>query len=84
MGEIARFDAQYHRRIWRILGASLVMGAVLVAANGALSDLLMTAGWRYPALALLIAIGGVSYAIAGQFLGAFKLSELKAGLRRAG
>jgi putative peptidoglycan lipid II flippase len=41
---------------------------------------LQAAGWRYPALALLVALGGVAYFGSGFALKAFRWSELK-GLR---
>ncbi|MEP4197029.1 MAG: murein biosynthesis integral membrane protein MurJ [Aliishimia sp.] len=83
MGEMARFDARFHSRIWRILMAAAVMGMVLWFANEALNPVLQMAGWRYLGLALLITIGMGTYAIAGQLFGAFQLSDLKASLRRA-
>jgi hypothetical protein len=41
---------------------------------------LQAAGWRYPALALLVGLGGVAYFGSGFALKAFRWSELK-GLR---
>lgn len=82
LGDVVRFDARYHKRIWRICAASVVMGAVLIVTNNALAGLILTPGWRYVALLLLVSAGLVSYAFAGQLFGAFRLAELSAGLRR--
>ncbi len=82
MGETARFDARFFARLWRILLASALMGAALYGAGLVMAEALTTGGWRYLALAGLVALGGVAYAVVGQILGAFRLSELKAMLRR--
>ncbi len=82
MGDMARFDARFHKRIWRILAASVVMGLVLVVTSNALAGLILTPGWRYLALVVLVGTGMLSYAIAGQLFGAFALRELTARLRR--
>lgn len=82
LGDVVRFDARYHKRIWRIGAASIVMGGVLIVTNNAVAELILTPGWRYLALVLLVGAGMASYAIAGQLLGAFRMSELAAGLRR--
>ncbi len=81
MGDVARFDARFHKRIWRILFASIAMGFVIWAVNAALSPFLGLAGVRYFALAVLIFAGMASYALLGQMFGAFKLSELRQSLR---
>lgn len=81
MGEVARFDSRFHKRIWRILCASSAMGGVIWISNAALSPFLGLPGWRYLALFLLIASGMASYALFAQLFGAFKLSEFKSELR---
>ncbi len=81
-GEAASFDTRFKTRLPRIIAASLLMGAVLYGLEAVLSTLLETDGWRYAALAVLLVVGGTSYAIFGRLLGAFKPSELKASLRR--
>ncbi|WP_147125914.1 murein biosynthesis integral membrane protein MurJ [Shimia ponticola] len=83
MGDAAQPDTRFWDRSWRIILASLVMGAVLWGADAVLHDILRLPTWRYLALAALIAIGGVAYAVAGQALRAFTLSELKGSLRRS-
>ncbi|PIE13386.1 MAG: murein biosynthesis integral membrane protein MurJ [Rhodobacterales bacterium] len=83
-GAVARFDARFHRRLWRILAASLVMGAVLWALNLLLIGLLGLPGWRYLGFLILIAGGMISYFLTGQALGAFALHEFKSALRRGG
>jgi putative peptidoglycan lipid II flippase len=84
LGDVARFDAQFHKRIWRIVAASLLMGACLWAGNVSLSPALGLDWIRYIALVTLIGIGIVSYFALGQLLGAFKLSEIKGAVRRGG
>ncbi|MCH2163197.1 MAG: murein biosynthesis integral membrane protein MurJ [Marinovum sp.] len=83
MGDVAKFDVRFRRRIWRIVAASLVMGAVLFGANLLLGPWLAVAYVRFVALAALITVGIVSYAITAQLFGAFSLGEIKAILRRS-
>jgi len=81
-GETARFDDRFRKRIWRIVAASLVMGIVLIFADEALEVLLLTPWWRALGLAMLVAIGAVSFFGVGQLVGAFRLAEFKAAMRR--
>ena len=81
-GQAARFDARFHRRIWRILVASAIMGGALWMGNVAMQPALGTPFVRGFALLGLILIGSVSYFGAGQLIGAFKLSEFKSAMRR--
>ena len=60
------------------------MGICLWAAMAVLMPFLGTPGLRYPALALLIVLGMVSYFGTGQLIGAFRLSEFKSALKRGG
>ncbi|MDJ0823281.1 MAG: murein biosynthesis integral membrane protein MurJ [Paracoccaceae bacterium] len=82
MGTVARFDDRFRRRLWRVCLASAVMGGVLWGSLLVLGPLLATSGWRILGLALLIAVGMLSYAIAGQVLGAFRMAELRGVFRR--
>ncbi|MBL4812550.1 MAG: polysaccharide biosynthesis C-terminal domain-containing protein, partial [Rhodobacteraceae bacterium] len=82
MGTASQFDARFKQRIWRIIAASGLMGAVLWLAAMLMLPLLTASGLRYIALAVLVAIGLVSYGIFGQLLGAFRLSEFKRALKR--
>ncbi len=81
LGDVARFDARFHRRIWRILLASAAMGVVVWATNVSLSPIIGLDGWRYLALALLVLAGLASYAAFAQLFGAFRLSEFRAAIR---
>jgi putative peptidoglycan lipid II flippase len=83
MGDVARFNAQLRRRIWRIVAASVVMGGFLWAGNIALTPALGMPGVRYIALTALITIGIIAYFIVGNLFGAFKLSEFKKAIRRS-
>lgn len=82
MGDVARFDAQLRRRIWRICVASFGMGAVLWSASAFLSPFLGMPGWRYLALAVLVSIGMVTYFLLAHMTGAMRLGELKSAMRR--
>ncbi|WP_137699709.1 murein biosynthesis integral membrane protein MurJ [Marimonas lutisalis] len=82
MGDVARFDTRFRRRIWRIIAASVIMGAVLWGVNLLLGPWITAPGWRYLALAVLVGSGMVSYFLSGQLLGAFALHEFRAALRR--
>jgi len=81
-GDVARFDAQFHRRFWRICLASALMGAVLWGAGALMGPLFAIGGWRWLALLGLIAIGTVAYGLFGQMLGAFRMQEIRSRLRR--
>ena len=83
-GDVARFDDRFRKRIWRMVLASAIMGAVLWVTAALLTPFLGIAWWRALALAVLIAIGMASYFVAGQLFGAFRLSEFKAAMRRSG
>lgn len=82
LGDVARFDAQFRRRIWRICVASAVMGAVLWATTIALGPFFAMAGIRFIALAVLVCVGMVSYGFAGQVMGAFSLRDFRNAFRR--
>lgn len=84
MGDVARFDARFHGRIWRIIAASLAMGAVLWAAMVVMTPFFAMTGWRYLALLGLILIGIISYFGIGQIIGAFRLGEFRRAFKRGG
>ena len=81
LGEEARFDARFLSRFWRICAASALMGAALWGGWILLQPMLEAKAYRILALALLIALGMASYALAAFALKAVRLSDLKA-LRR--
>ena len=60
-GDVAQFDARFKSRVWRMVLASLIMGAALWGAASALDTYLALAWWRALALAVLIGIGGATY-----------------------
>ncbi len=84
MGAETRFDDRFRHRLPRICIASGIMGGVLWSVAWVGADALNTPGLRYLALLTLIAAGAVSYFGAGQIIGAFRLAEFKAALRRKG
>lgn len=81
MGPEAHFDDRMRQRLPRIVAASAVMGGVLWGGDMLLAEAMTLHGWRYAALAAVVAAGMASYAAAGAALGAFRLSDLKS-LRR--
>ena len=81
-GGAAKFDARFHKRIWRILIASAAMGVALWLGNAALQPMLGLPWWRGLALVMLLAIAAISYFGIGQLIGAFRLSEFKVAMRR--
>ncbi|MCP5085948.1 MAG: murein biosynthesis integral membrane protein MurJ [Rhodobacteraceae bacterium] len=84
MGQAAKFDDQLKRSFPRIVAATLVMAAVIFGVAQLQSGLLVTAGWRYIALAILIGCGIVSYFLAALAFGAFTRQSLTSVLRRRG
>ncbi|MGR3662088.1 MAG: murein biosynthesis integral membrane protein MurJ [Paracoccaceae bacterium] len=82
MGEAARIDARLLKRAGLILVASIGMGAVLLVAEYFLRPALATVGVRYAALIGLVGIGAVSYFAISHVIGAFRLSEIRASIRR--
>jgi len=82
MGPEAAFDDRLRRRLPRILAACAVMGATLWGVAWGLEGPLAEPGWRYPALALLLAAGMASYAGSVLLFRAYRLSDLRAAMRR--
>ena len=80
MGPEAQFDDRLMSRLPLVLMACVAMVLVIWAGAFLLQPWLQAAGWRYPALALLVGLGGVAYFGSGFALKAFRWSELK-GLR---
>ena len=83
MGAAARFDVRFKARIGRIVLAAILMGVVLMGLEVLLKPLLGTATVRYVALLILVLGGIVSYFAIGQMLGAFRIAEFKAAMRRS-
>ena len=82
MGTSAHFDARFKSRIWRIVLASLIMGAVLIAGQLLLNPMFGAGAWRYLALVLLVTLGVGSYFGTGQLIGAFKPADFRRSMRR--
>ena len=82
LGDTARFDARFRRRVWRVCLASAIMGGALWLGQLVLGPALAIPGWRFAALLALIVWGALVYAIAGQMVGAFRLAEFRDALRR--
>ena len=84
MGDAARLDKRFYRRIWRIILASLLMGAELWAAQLWLAEGLITPGWRYLWLAVLILSGFFTYFGSGLALKAFTIEDFRRSLTKQG
>lgn len=82
MGDAAMLDVRFTTRLWRIVAACVVMGAVLVGVELVLGDMLYSPRIRYGALAALVGAGIVSYFAAAQVIGAARLSEIRGAMRR--
>ena len=84
MGDAARLDARFRRRLGRIVVASVVMGAGLWALNLAFQPGAADSGTlRLLGVLGLCLAGLVLYGVAGLGLKAFTLGELKFSFRRA-
>ncbi|MGE4325348.1 MAG: murein biosynthesis integral membrane protein MurJ [Pseudodonghicola sp.] len=81
-GDVARFDARFRTRIWRICLAAAIMGATLWAAARLFDTALHTGGLRYLALTGLIVLGVVVYFGVAQVIGGVRLAEFAGALRR--
>ncbi|TKD26342.1 murein biosynthesis integral membrane protein MurJ [Rhodobacter capsulatus] len=83
MGDAARPDARFWRRLWRIGLVSGVMGVQLwFTADWLAPQLAQPGGARWGALGLLCGSGIALYFALGAALGAYGLGELKGMLRR--
>lgn len=82
MGSAATWDDRFRKRIWRIIGASALMGVLLTGVVIVLNPFFGVAGLRYLALAILVGSGIFGYFAFGQWLGAFRLAEFKSAMRR--
>ncbi len=80
MGDAAALDDRLRRRIPRIILASAGLGVVLYGLDIALEPLFAVT--RAGALALLILGGTIAYFILCQLIDAFRISELRAAMRR--
>ena len=83
-GDTVQMDVQFRTRIWRILAAAAIMGVVLWVFNVQLTTLLNVPWWRGLGLLILIVVAAVSYFGGGQALGAFRLQDFRAAVRRKG
>ena len=82
-GDVARFDTRFRGRIWRMVIASAVMGAVLWWAYAALTPFLGLDWWRALALVFLVAIGMISYFGVAHLIGAIRIGEIRKALGRS-
>lgn len=81
-GQAVEFDARFRKRLPRIVIASVLMGVVLYVMMFVLLSALNLPYWRALALAVLLITGGISYALIGQWIGAFDRTDFKRALKR--
>jgi putative peptidoglycan lipid II flippase len=82
MGDVARFDQRFWKRLWRIGIASWAMGAVLWGLTLPLHALLGAPGLDVIALVILILAGIASYFGIGHVIHAFRMSDFRSALKR--
>lgn len=76
-------DAQLKRRLWRLVGASVAMGAVMFFLNDLFTPYI-SGTWtiRTAAMLVLVGAGCIVYAVACFGTGAVRIGDLKALFRR--
>jgi putative peptidoglycan lipid II flippase len=81
--DLLSLDSRLMGKVWRILAAAVAMGVALWF-GGHLADDWMVGDWYHRAigLTLLCGAGGMVYVLASFAFGAYRLSELKAVLKR--
>lgn len=81
LGPAAALDARFKDRFWRMLVASAAMGVCIWLAARGLDGALHGPG-RVLALLVLVAFGMASYFGIGALIGAFRISDFRAAMRR--
>jgi putative peptidoglycan lipid II flippase len=82
MGDAARFDDRFLRRLPRIIATSFAMGGVIWTGARLMAPQLQAGGLRYLALFGLVVLGMFAYFAIGTALRAFGLADLKGAVRR--
>ncbi len=82
MGDAAKFDARFKKRLVRMIASAAGMGVILLVTSATLTPFFAMATVRYLALLALVLIGIVSYFGLGHLSGAFRLSDFKRSLKR--
>ena len=81
MGDAARPDDRFRRRLPRVIVASLAMGVVIWGLNIALAPL-FAGPWQWLALAILVGGGAAAYFGIGHLIGAVSFREIRGSVRR--
>jgi putative peptidoglycan lipid II flippase len=82
MGRAVHLDQRLIERTGRIGLASIIMGFVLLALAWVMQDMLQPGGHRYLGLLILVGVGMASYFATAQLLGAFRIGDIRASVRR--
>ncbi len=82
MGDVARFDKRFWKRLPRLILSSAVMGVVLWFVHITLASSLGTSGIRYIALLVLVLAGISSFFVTAHLTRGLRLSELRGAVRR--
>jgi putative peptidoglycan lipid II flippase len=83
MGDAAEPDARLRRAVPRIAAACAIMAVALVLGARALAPAFSDRLGQYPALALLVVLGFVSYTLAAFATGGLRFADIRAALRRS-
>jgi putative peptidoglycan lipid II flippase len=76
-------DAQLRRRAWRLLVAAVAMGVAMYFLNDLFQPYVTGPGLqRWAAMLVLVATGGVVYAVATLAIGAFRIADIRKLVRR--
>ncbi|MDE0590353.1 murein biosynthesis integral membrane protein MurJ [Halocynthiibacter sp. C4] len=81
-GTVARFDARFWGRVWRVVLAALLMGGALFGVQIVITPMFGTEGFGVLGLVILIGSGIVSYFGIGHLIGAFRIGDFRSALRR--
>ncbi len=81
-GDVARLDARFWSRLWRICLSSGIMGLFAWSVTQILAAAFVTGGVRYIALMILVFGGIAVYFVVTHLTGALRMSEVKAAMRR--
>jgi putative peptidoglycan lipid II flippase len=82
MGDAARFDDRFRKRLPRMIAASILMGLVLWGLSVLLADALVTPGLRTAALGAMILASMVVYFGTVLLIGGMSWIELRGAFRR--
>lgn len=81
-GPATQIDSRNKRVIPRVVIASLIMGGLLLITNHLLSTTFFDVRNKYVVLLIMMFVGGFSYILIGQLIGAFSFKEIKSYFKK--